>query len=586
MALNQINNYKIITPHAAIIVWNYDDRIGADITNASTVNNVNQTILSTVSCLSIQTSKSKGNPVGSFQVILAPTRDWVSTITAGSWCAILMSNSPITQSQIDHADPNFVKMIGKIESVRVETAVDDEGARHTTYLMSGSYWGHIFNNVLYIDNNIAGPNDPANQGNTVAILLQKALLGDGNTPQSFAIGDNLVTLMNIFGASADSITKQGEDIHRLAKAMYDFNIPTKMTQYFNFVDAENKVNNSTLLSNLLTLQMGRLIGDNDYEDTNEAYGFLDPFSLQGTNTFWQVLIENSNPALNEMYNEIEWENNGRGGIGPSLTIFNRIKPFSYRNLNAGTASSISKLRSMFKFIKHHPIDNVTVMSVSVGTNWGDKYNFIEIRPAFQDFDILKNWISQKNQISDPASFNREGFRPLIVSTKQFPVNPAAVGINPFNADYLTAWTALMKEWYFDTHKLLNGTLTMRGTTEYIAVGNNIMFEAGLISPTPNLNKGENKNKNTNYILAHVENISHNFTNIDGARTYTTVIQFVRGIVVDSSRNLVGSGSLDQIASQSLLESQYKNSVNTFGTSDGINDPLHPIDPDPNKLRGT
>ena len=87
-------------------------------------------------------------------------------------------------------------------------------------------------------------------------------------------------------------------------------------------------------------------------------------------------------------------------------------------------------------------------------------------------------------------------------------------------------------------------------------------------------------------MAHVENISHNFTNIDGARTYTTVIQFVRGIVVDSSRNLVGSGSLDQIASQSLLESQYKNSVNTFGTSDGINDPLHPIDPDPNKLRGT
>src|ERR1039458_713487 len=100
MALNQSNNYKIVTPHAAIIIWNYSDRLTADPTNASTLNNLEQIVLSTISCISIQTSKSKGSPVGSFQAVLAPTRDWVSTITAGSWCAILMSNQPITQNQI------------------------------------------------------------------------------------------------------------------------------------------------------------------------------------------------------------------------------------------------------------------------------------------------------------------------------------------------------------------------------------------------------------------------------------------------------------------------------------------------------
>jgi len=122
---------------------------------------------------------------------------------------------------------------------------------------------------------------------------------------------------------------------------------------------------------------------------------------------------------------------------------------------------------------------------------------------------------------------------------------------------------------------------MRGTTEYIAVGNNILFEAGLINPTMNLNKGTSKNVNTNYILAHVENVSHTFTvSGDGARTYITVVQFVRGIVVNNSNGsytLVGSGSLDELTT-SLKNEQYKNSTNTFGSSDIS-------DPDPDKLHG-
>src|SRR5581483_815665 len=133
MALNQTNNYKITTPHAAVIVWNYDDRLGVDPTDNSTLNTVNERILSTVSCVGIHTNKTKGSPAVTFEVHLAPTRDWVSEITAGSWCTILMSNSPITQAQLKNADPNFVKMIGKVESVRAEVTVDDEGARHTRY---------------------------------------------------------------------------------------------------------------------------------------------------------------------------------------------------------------------------------------------------------------------------------------------------------------------------------------------------------------------------------------------------------------------------------------------------------------------
>ena len=587
MALNQTNNYRINTPHAAVIIWNYNDRLSSLKTTTSTINSVNQVILSTVSCVSIRTSKSKVSPAGSFEIVLAPNRDWVSQITTGSWCTILMSNKPITQDQISNADPDFVKMIGKIEAVRVDVVVNDEGARQTRYVVTGTDWGYIFNNTLYIDNLIASASDPTNQGNTIAIALQKQLFGDGNTPQSFKVADNLVALMGIFGASSPGLVEASHSINRIDKSVYDFLIPTEMSQYFNFVDGDGKVNQSTKLSDLLGLLVGRLTAYDTYEDTNESFGFIDPFSLQGTNTFWQILMDNSNPALNEMYNEIDWDKDDTGKVGPSLTIFNRIKPFSYQT-TVPVPDLASKLRSPFTLLKTHVIDNVMVMNINVGTNWRDKYNFVEIRPLFQDFNILAGWTGQKSQGSDPVAFNREGFRPYIVGTKQFPVSPSS-STAQYTADLLTSWVQLLKEWYFDTHRLLNGTLTMKGTTEYIGVGNNILFEAGLINPTMNLNSGANQNTQTNYILAHVENVEHSFTvSDDGARTYTTVIQFVRGILVNNSNGnftVVGSGSLDQLASD-LQNDQYKNQINSFGTSDGINDPIHPIDPDPNKLRGT
>jgi hypothetical protein len=586
MTLNQTNNYRITTPHAAVIVWNYNDRLGADPTDASSINDVNEIILSTVSCTSIQTSKSKGSPAGSFTITLAPTRDWVSAITAGSWCTILMSNRPITKAQLDNADPNFVKMIGKIDTVRANVQVDDDGARHTTYVVTGSDWGYIFNNVLYIDNLIAAANDPTNQGNTIALALQQQLFGEGNTPQSFKVADNLVALLGIFGVSSSGLDAAGTDINRINKSIYDFLIPVQMSTYFNFIDADNNVNQSTMLSDLLTLQTGKLTSYNSYQDTNEAYGFIDPFSLQGTNSFWQILMDNSNPALNEMYNEIEWETSNSGKIGPSLTIFNRIKPFSYRT-DLSTTDSENSLRSQFTLLKTHTIDNVKVTSVNVGTNWRDKYNFVEIRPQFQDFEILAGWTAQKSQGADTQAFNREGFRPLIIGTKQFPVDPSVKG-SQYDASLLTSWVSLLKEWFFDTHKLLNGTITVKGGSEYIGVGNNILFEAALINPTMNLNLGANKSVNTNYILAHVENVDHTFTVADdGARNYTTNIQFVRGIVVNKSNGnftLVGSGSIDELASD--IAGKTENTTNTFGTSDGISDSTHPIDPDPRKLRGT
>lgn len=589
MVLNATNNYTVNQPHACVKIWNFNDRIAAGTPNQNfsgtdnEITQINETILNTVSCISIRTSKSKSQPAGSFEVVLAPTFDWLSRVTAGSWCVIMMSLNPISQTQLDNADPNYVRMIGKIESVRTDVIVDDEGARHTRYIVTGTDWGHIFNNVIYIDNLIAGPNDPQSLGNTAAVNLQRQLFANGNEPISFKVADNLASLLGLFGSST-SLAATGKEINRLTEAMYDFIVPTEMIRFFGFIDADGNVDKKTTkLSDVIGIQTGKLTGYDTYAESNDAYGFIDPFSVQGTNSFWQLLLDNNNPALNELYNEIDWtmDNTGKT-VGPALTIFSRIKPFSF-NPNAAPLS----LRSPFTNVKLHRINNLLVTNITASTNWRDKYNFVEIRPQFSDFKILGSWFYQKTQGFDQKAFNREGFRPMIVGTKQFPVDPTTTQSEPaFDADILANWITLLKEWYFDTHRLLNGTLTIKNQSEYIGVGNNILFDAGLISPTANLSNSSAINVtkgNTNFILAHVENVENQFTVDDeGTRSYTTVVEFVRGIVVnDNGPNtpptVVGNGSLDQFAS-SQVTSAYKNK-NVLAFSDQA-------DPDPQKAKGT
>lgn len=566
------DNFRIKTPHAAVMVWNYVDRIGTEgMTNAYNSSGVNNlldtepTIISTLSCISIQTSKSKSSPDGQFQLTLAPLKNWTSVLTTGSWLVIMMSNEPITAADFKKANKNQVKMVGKIETVRVSTEQVD-GERQTRYYVTGTDWGHIFNSILYVDNLLASPKDPVSQGNAAAVALRNALFGKGGTPKSFNVDDNLRSIVNIFGQTL-SLTKTGEDIGRLAKAIYDFKIPKAMMDFFDFRNPNNEEIKSNNLSKLLSLRSGLLTAEDEYSPSNEAKGFINPFSLQGSNTLWQILLENSNPALNEMYSEMRWSHPDEPDNGVSLTVYNRIKPFSFKDFS-GEAGSQSSLKSYFQWIRKHDIDSVTVRSVNAGTNWRDKYNFIEIKPDFQDFNIFANWYKQKSQVFDEKAFEREGFRPLIVGTRQFPtagLKPGADSKVNVDWDQLVVWARLMREWYFNTHRMLNGTIVMQGTTEYIAVGDNIKFDAGLINPTPNINDNTVKAGKNQSILAHVENVTHNFAINGDARAYTTTIQFVRGIIVNGDNVIAGRGTLDKYAT-SVPTASDKNTKNTIGFS--------------------
>lgn len=580
-------DFRIKTPHAAILVWNYVDRIVASkggprdsgVKNLESVEKSGPVpvIISTLSCISIQTNKTKGSPDGTFQLVLAPFKNWVSNLTAGSWCCILMSTEPISETDITKkANKKHVKMIGKIESVRCDTQVAEDGTRKTLYYVSGIDWGHIFNSTLYVDSLLASKNDPENQGNSAAVALRNALFVNGS-PKSFAVKDNLHSILGIFGKKLGGFSDAGAETNRLANSIYSFNIPQAMVDYFDFRDANNKKVTSKKINDFLTLRTGSLISKNKYKDTQEARGYINPFSLQGTHSVWQILLENSNPALNEMFCDLSW-NDGDNGL--NLTLYNRIRPFSFKGFSMA-AGVTGGLRSYFQNVKRHVLDAPSIVSVNAGTNWRDKFNFVEIKPQFQDFVVIANWYKQKSQVFDAKAFEREGFRPLIFDTKQFPSAKTSVGASDgtdIDWSQLEVWAKLLREWYFDTHRMLNGTIVVQGIDGYIGVGDNIQFDAGLINPTPNMNSGAVKKHDAGNILAHVESISHNFTvSDDGARSFRTTINFVRGIVVNNNGELLGDGLMDQSAS-ATTQSQDRNTNNVISTS-GTQDP------DPQKVKG-
>lgn len=560
------NPIRVRTPHAAVLIWNYKNRIGSLPTGD--IDSVEPVFISTVSCVSMRTSKSKSDPQGTFQLVLAPNRNWVSMITPGSWCAILMSNKPITALDKTTVDPSKLKMIGKIDTVRVDTKVNpQDGARTTLYYVSGVDWGHVFNNIIYIDNNLAAASDPVNLGNSAAIAIQKLLFGEKGTPKRFSTSENIKALMGIFGKELSGFTAAGNKINLLANAVYNFNIPKEVSLYLRLQNSSGLPIPPLNINSAIKLVNGALqTTEDNYKDTQESYGFLNPFSLQGAHSFWQVLQENSNPVVNEMIAEMR-----PGTLGTQLILYNRIKPFAIK----GSASALAlaaipgglKVMSFFQNIKTHTLDPMTITSINAGTNWKDKYNFAEIKPQFTDERILEASLKIYTQTFDQLAFNREGFRPLIYSAKYLP------GLFYESPSLVTAawteikgWVTALRAWYFDTHKMLNGTVTLTGIDGYIAVGDNIKFDAKLVNPNKNFNIGQFALPFQANVLAHVENVSHGFSiKDDGSREYTTTIQFVRGIIVDQTGTPtsvdVGGGAVD-VNRATMPERLTQNNSNT------------------------
>lgn len=583
---------KQVNPSAAVMIYNYSDRLGQE-SSSGNENEIDQIILNTASLISITTSKQKSQPAGQFEFVLAPTKNWVTAITPGSWCVILMGRTPIDNNETKYNNPKVkeehFKMLGKIESVRAATEVDQEtGALKTNYVVTGQDWGHIFNSYLYVDPT-ARNKDETTIGAAQRLLYDNIVktYGSTNTQQEIKWHSTnaIRAILSFWGITDQASAAVGAETQdkTLAKALNQFALPTELAKYMDF--------DNEAIADLLRVRTGVLTDLDKYsgvdsadDDHSDGTGFLEPRSLFGTNSVWQLMMDNCNNILNELVTDIRFE-----GGKPLLTVYKRVKPFAINDestIFSGGGSFARKFLSPFKYVRQVSIPKEDVITMNAGTNWRDRYNFIQVNFGRQIMKQEKNnqflqaSLRDKQQIFDRKSIRRDGLMPMQLTLKYVPPS----NTDPSRTDFEkgTEYKYLAKEWYFNTHKMLNGVLTIIGQDQYIGVGDNIIVPSEVISSAKNINQ-DSINNRSSYILAHVEAVSHTVNvNENGARSFITNISFVRGIVTDSSGNPIGdSQTLDQDTSI-LTPSQELNSDRVFATSSGKDGKS---DPDVQKLRG-
>lgn len=615
------SNFKINNPGAAVMIFNYKYRLGTINISEEQAHEVEQIVLNTVSLKSVSVSKSKSQPSGSFEFELAPTKNWVNTITPGSWCVILMSQNPIRPEDTKYRNPRVsrdkFKMLGRIESVRVDSSVrQGDGAVITRYIVQGEDWGDLFNTNLYVDpliRSTADANDPI--GTAARMLYNKALTGykdsEGNTtlPSS---RENLTTLLKFFGADTNktrlNIQRESQNIGRISSSRNLIRLPKDVAKYMGFTDA--KENLSPVIADIIELVTGRLktkdkvllSADDAYDKVNDGSSVIPLDSVLGTNSFWQLIINNSNHWINETFSELRWIE--KDGIEvPQLCLYNRIKPFCLRksteikdNSNAklsedlkGTFvaspqektleavnnnSKIEEFVSLFKDIKTYNIDEEDVIAINAGTNWRDRYNFIEVNVTYGNLGGVRenqNWTAEQkriNQSADTVAIGRDGFKPLIVNTSFIPPSTSGKGLDILRiADY----KLINKEWYFNTHRMLNGSVVLVGQSDYVSVGDNIMMPARVLFRGNNGNIDNITAQNDAFFLAHIESVSHTCNvSEEGARNFVTNISFVRGIIVDKDGKQIQDTMLLDQDTSSVSPTQELN-TKVFGVSTN-NDP--------------
>jgi len=223
-----------------------------------------------------------------------------------------------------------------------------------------------------------------------------------------------------------------------------------------------------------------------------------------------------------------------------------------------------------------------ILAFDAGTNWRDKLNFIEILPDETLFQYnghslgIATAAKGKSQFVDKEAFGREGLRAAKFTTRFYPLD---VSGNPNFFNY-GSWCQVLAQWYFNSHNYLNGTIEFIGQNKFIGVGDNLLIDASIMGPKPNINRQQLANPGNSYLLLHVESLSHQFT-IDGngTRHWTTTVHYTRGVVCDKQGVPTDITALDP--DTSLMNSlQERNDRNTVSTSSD------PADPDIQKVRGT
>lgn len=488
---------------------------------------------------SIQVSKTKGQPQGTFVITLKPSQEWTKIIVPGSWCAIFMADRPLRQDDIssdavkDTTTGNVLcplKMLGIIMAVRVQKHRDANGATTLTYSITGYDYGYVFLSSIYINHtfqsdvsqglikgpfaDINFPTDNTTYGNPAVnvqrILQGWSILSQSGVPGNLAAGIAPPSIRMIIPDDVADFFGTGNEVLQLVSSVIGVD------------QRDDKVVD---------------VGDDGQSDdfTFKLIGekFFMIWQLIINNTLWGMINQYLNPILNEAYCDLHAVENsdpdsltavaeGQTALALKPLLVVRQIPFNtpsydkYWEDSAANAGTTSKFEvTQYVTLPSTTIPPEKVLGYDIGYSDYDRINFVEVNGF--DKDLAKNSPGAFNDVNLPrfeeGSINRFGLRTKVI----FGADYGAVRGNIAETGF---WSPLLMDWWFNGNRFANGTIECIGLIEHIAIGENVILD-------------------NEKILGHIESYTHSFTvDENGNRLFRTQIDFVRGVSSDSTESQI------------------------------------------------
>lgn len=374
------------------------------------------------SVIAFDYNKSFGAPSGTFNLTLAPNKNWLNVVRPGDWITVSLS-------QAGDKD-RVVRCIGNVDRVSQSENVQEGGGRSVTFNVSGRDFGKVFEKYSVWFNIY----DETYVTQSVLLGKQGALAIKGTSK------DIISQLISLFlGGKLEG---------QLQKQLDAFRIPSQLSQD---MDANGKK-----FADILELKL----------DDVPGYKGL-PVEYLKTGTLWDLCKGYGNLVVNELFLEhVKIDKK----VKPA--IFLRIYPFTQKGFSIPSEVSAA---TFFEDLEAVEITGNEILDSNIGTADHESFNVF----------LLSGSVSSERNVQeailglDPdfpfvnvASVRRNGMYAYIQSTPFVATTDTA-----YSPAILKGWNLLIKHWFLEAMNLEAGQFTIIGNSE-VRLGKRLFVKDG------------------------------------------------------------------------------------------------------------
>lgn len=387
---------------------------------------------------SVDVSKALAQPSATFEVSLLPSQNWKALISPGDWVAIYMY-SEYHDGGFDKNDTKNLVLLGNVDRISRNAFRDEQSDELTMrYQISGRNFGKVLETIdVWYD-----PYTKQQKTQDVA-LIGEGLILDGSPY------DLVTAYLDVFVGGGHTFA-QGK-----TKDLNQWQIPSAIGSMFGA--SKNKFD-------------GIL---NRNVDVVPGYKIRSSISIESNGSVWEMLQQNANIMINELF--VEEVRNANGTVQPTIVLRSRPvqTPFFKDHMEKDDVSGElkSSYSSLIDFAKtdYVEISPGEILYENLGRDDDGRINMVWLNTR-QEIGYFKSSMANLNSdgtISNPLfnlqSIQRSGLR-RFQSLLEF-VQPAGVSQNQVETNLFKAFLMQLYDQNYSNHMYETGTIETTGVLE-------------------------------------------------------------------------------------------------------------------------